>query len=170
MTLKKIKLKDFGEIKQDKRWVKKIAVPSHFLKKFRVVPNTALYSLLKQIDRELTKLYKGKKDTGKSFADSRFTAVSQALKRGMVSCGALTQIYAGVLRNYGIPVKLVHGRLKGQRGDSRHAWLRIYNPVNKKWVVVDPTNKNFTPLKTARQLKIYSTWKELREDYLRGRF
>lgn len=172
-NLDKIKIEDYQKCKTNKKWLKKTKVPNYFWKKFAdITPETTVDELLTKIDKELMSFYGKKRDKGRSFKDSRFTAIPQILKRGMVSCGALSRIFSAVLKNFEIPTKLVHGRIKGRTGANRHAWLKIYNPKIKKWIVIDPTkhHKKFKLSKKARQLKIYSDWSELKKDYQIGKF
>jgi len=92
------------------------------------------------------------------------------IKRCMISCGAIAKIYTALLRRFGIPVKMVHGRIRGQRGESRHAWLKLYDPHKKRWFALDTGQKGFKLVHGARQLKIYSTWEGLYKDYKQGKW
>lgn len=173
-NLKNTTLEDYQNTKgKFKRWLLKEKIPSLF---WNLIKDTdkqiTVDKLVRKIDIELMKLYGEKRDTASSFVDSRFSSIPQILKRGMVSCGALSRVHSAVLRNLGIPVKLVHGKLKGQKGENRHSWLKIYNPHTKRWIEVDPTQdqRNFKPLQTARQIKIYSNWENMKDDYLKGKF
>lgn len=174
-SLDKIKPSDYRGLGTSfGRWTRKKKVPAYFWKKFSTVtPDVSVGKLLKKINNELVTAYaKKKKRPAKTFADSRFTPLPEMLRRGMFSCGALAKIYATVLRNFGIPVKMIHGRIRGQRGESRHAWLKIYNPKNKRWIAVDPTQhkRGLKTIPTARQLKIYASWDELEKDYEKDKF
>ena len=173
-NIRKTKLSKYKNPSNELRgWLYTRTIPNYFWKKFENVNSEmTVGELLRQIDRELRVIYGKKKDTARSFADSRFTPLPKMLKRGMVSCGALSIIFATVLRKFGIPVKLVHGRLKGQTGENRHAWLKLYNPVNKKWYTIDPTqwHRSFAIKPSARQIRIYADWAELRKDFTRKKF
>ena len=137
-----------------------------------ITSETTVGELLTRINKELGRIYGKKRDKARSFADSRFTPLSNMLKRGMVSCGALSIIFATILRKFNVPTKLVHGRLRGQKGESRHAWLKLYNPKNKKWHAIDPTqpHRNFAIILSARQIKIYANWEDLKNDYKKKKF
>ncbi len=92
------------------------------------------------------------------------------IERGMVSCGALTNIFGSVLRKLGVPARFVHGIEGGQRGENRHAWLEIYNPLGKDWFEIDPTQQDFGMKLSARRIKVYHNWSELKKDYGEGKF
>lgn len=173
-NLKKVTIGDYQNLKGKFRpWLLKEKIPAFFWEKIeKTNTQISVEKLLYKIDKELMNCYGKKRDTACSFSDSRFSSISQILKRGMVSCGALSRIHTAVLRNLGIPVKLVHSKLKGQKGENRHSWLKIYNPHTKRWIDVDPTQdrRGFKIINTARQIKIYSNWNEMKEDYRLGRF
>lgn len=145
-------------------------LPDYFWQKFQNFPkHETLFQLLTKIRKELHNLYGSKRDLGSSLGDSRFTSLPQMLERGMVSCGALTAIVGTTLRQFNIPVKFVHGKLEGSGPNDRHAWLKIYNPHQKKWITIDPGTKEFNILPTARQWKIYFDWHEFEKDYDKGK-
>ncbi|MFH1170370.1 MAG: transglutaminase domain-containing protein [Candidatus Vogelbacteria bacterium] len=174
-NIRKVKISDYlgNQSRNLQVWSRSEKVPKYFWNRFKdITPEITIGELLTRIDKELRKIYGKKKDLAQSFADSRFTPLPNMLKRGMVSCGALSIIFATILRKFGIPVKLVHGRLNGQRGENRHAWLKLYNSRDKKWCAIDPTqwHRNFAIKPSARQIKIYADWKELRKDYDKGKF
>ena len=135
-------------------------------------PELTLGELLGKIRKELFDVYGKKREQAKSFADSRFTPLSEMIDRGMVFCGALVNIFGNVLRRLEIPTKFVHGRYSYQtlEKENRHSWLEIYNPLDGTWVKIDPTKKDFKVLSEAIQLKTYHDWQELREDYGRKDF
>ena len=138
-------------------------LPSYFRTKFRsVTAQRSVFALLIRIRKELFRLYGKRRDYARSLADSRLTPISQMLKRRMASCGALALIFATVLRHFGIPVKLVHGRIRGtQRGD-RHAWLKIFDPEKRKWLTVDPTRPDFFLSRQAYSMKNCADWTDLK--------
>jgi hypothetical protein len=173
--IRKIKIKDYNRrwSKSMKRWLRFQEPPRPFWNKFcDIKPEFTILKLLQRIGKELMILYGKKRNKARSFADSRFTLLPQMLKRGMVSCGALALIFCTVLRKFGIPTKLVHGRIRGQSGQNRHAWLKIYHPSKRIRLAIDPGqwHRNFQLKPSARQLKIYASWEELKRDYNKGIF
>lgn len=135
-------------------------------------PEMSLKMILEKIKKELFLIYDGKKDKGISFSDSRFTPISEMIERGMVSCGAMSNIFGVVLRKYGIAVRFIHGILSGQdhEGTHRHAWLEIYNPTSDSWIEIDPTTRNFEKRDDAIRRKVYHDWLELKPDYEKGQY
>lgn len=57
--------------------------------------------------------------------------------KGMLSCGAITNILASMLRHVGYKVNLIHGEIPKS---VDHAWLAVYNNENKKWEEFDLTS------------------------------
>jgi hypothetical protein len=129
--------------------------------------------MLSRIIEGLLTLYGDKKDKGKSFKDSRFTSLEKMMDRGMVTCGAMTEITGTALRKFGIPTKMIHGILESQKKSfiksvllkNRHSWLEIYVPKTKEWLPLDPTQNDFNLFPDAEKIKEYHDWDELKEDY-----
>ncbi len=65
-------------------------------------------------------------------------------------------------------MKLIHGKLRGSEEDDRHAWLKIYNPLNKNWFTVDVTRSDFFLHPKAYPIREYRDWSELKKDYKNG--
>jgi transglutaminase-like putative cysteine protease len=130
--------------------------------------NINLEKFLRKIDLVFQKNLGNKGRNAKSFEESRFLTAKEILKKKINSCGAKTTIFAGVLRKIGIPTKLVHGKFKNQKGADRHAWLKIYNPLNKKWLDVDITQKDFSLPSQVVLIREYHDWNELKIDYRKG--
>jgi len=158
--------------KEIKNWIiSQEEIPNYFWGKLKDVSSqTTFRELLNKVRKELYAIYGRKRDKARSFTDSRFTPLSKMLERGMISCGALTNIFGTVLRKFGIPVKFIHGRLKHQTGEDRHAWLEVYNPLKKKWFEIDPTYPDFKMKPDAKRIKVYHDWEELKKDYDEGNF
>lgn len=139
-----------------------------------VSPKITLHEFLKKIRKTLKVIYSGKQDTASSFADSRFTPIGEMIERGMITCGALVNIYGTTLRKMGIPVRYIHGRSErfSKRKDDRHAWLDIYNPINRHYFECDPGHPGFGMWAdpTLKRIKVYHNWLELKEDYEKGNF
>lgn len=138
----------------------------------------SLNSVLIQIKQELFSLYGDKRDTAKSFKDSRFTPLAEMIQRGMATCGSATKIIGTALRKFGVPTKFVHGILGLQKKSfikrvlfkERHAWLEIYIPKTNKWLPIDLTRKDFSLYPDAERIKEYHDWGELKDDYIKGNF
>ncbi len=56
-------------------------------------------------------------------------------KKGI--CYDYAALMAGILRSFGIPVKLVTGYCPTYYGDVYHAWNEVY--IAGRWILVDPT-------------------------------
>jgi len=118
-------------------------------------------------------LYKGKNNTARSFYDSRFSSLSQMIKRKMATCGSSVKIIGIILRRFGIPVKFIHGITNSQKKSfikrrifiERHSWLEIYNPNKNEWIPVDLTEKDLNIRKDANRIKEYHDWDEMKKDY-----
>ena len=70
----------------------------------------------------------------KSIIESRFTPAEEAFEKGMLSCGARTNIAAAMLRHLGYKVKLIHGECKES---VDHSWISVQNPADGSWVQYD---------------------------------
>lgn len=172
--LKKIHLNDYVSTKSPYTEVFGLMkdIPKKFYKKcLPLNPNSDLENFLRKINFIIHENNGKKKRKAKSFEESRFLTAKEILKRKIISCGSKVTIFAAVLRKRGIPIKLVHGRLyRSKKTDNRHAWLKIYNPLNKKWIVVDVTQKDFSLHSNAYQVKEYQDWSELKKDYKKGKW
>lgn len=164
MLLRDIEMKDYIGINSPylRRWCRSERVPHYFLKKFRRIRgDTNLFSLLLQIRKKLFTMYGKERDYGRSFFDSRFTPLARLLERRMASCGALVVIFGTVLRNFGVPVKFVHGRLLDTHMEDRHAWLKLYDPLHSRWVPIDPTKIDFALPQQAMELQECFDWYDM---------
>lgn len=148
------------------------AVLNNRLSEFTIEPDIDVQSFLTTVRNALFSLYGKHRDKARSFADSRFTHIDEMVRRGMVSCGALTKIIGTVLREHGVPVKYIHGEALKKDGsaESRHSWLAIFDPVTGAWKEVDPTQQDFGMYPEAVAIRAYHDWDELRPDYDAGRF
>jgi len=72
----------------------------------------------------------------KSIIESRFTTAQEAFDSGMLSCGAMANIAAEVLRNVGYEVRFVHGECKES---VDHAWISVRALGDDNWVEFDVT-------------------------------
>lgn len=96
----------------------------------------------------------------KSILESRFTSVEEAFDKGMLSCGAITNILASMLRHVGYKVKLIHGEIPKS---IDHAWLAVYNNKSKKWEEFDLTNKSGNVTSKHKKKLECQDWEEIRE-------
>lgn len=172
--LKKIHLNDYVLIKSKYTEIFGLMknIPEKFYKKcLPLNPNSDLENFLRKINFIIYKNAAERKRNAKSFKESRFLTAKEILKRGIISCGAKTTIFSAVLRKRGIPTKLVHGKIRGiKKSDNRHSWLKIYNPLNKKWLIIDPTRQDFSLHPNIFPLRQYQDWSELKKNYKNGKW
>ncbi len=173
--LKKIHLNDYASIKKPK-YIKIFGlmknIPGKIYKEcLPLNPNSDLENFLRKINFIIHKNTMNKRRKAKSFEESRFLTAKEILKRGIMSCGAKATVFAAVLRKRGIPTKLIHGKLrKLKKTNNRHAWLKIYNPLNKKWLIIDITRQDFSVHPDAYPVRQYQDWSELKNDYKKGKW
>ena len=72
--------------------------------------------------------------------ESRLITVNKVLEKRQVSCGALASLVASILRNLGVPTKIIHGRYIENNPEKRHAWNEVLLD-NKQWVPFDIKGK-----------------------------
>ncbi|HOX97206.1 MAG TPA: transglutaminase-like domain-containing protein [bacterium] len=155
---------------QFEEWLKNEEIPEVLLEKVRDYKNINLKNFLRNIIDKLFEVYGDKRNSADSLADSRFTPLSEMIDRGLVSCGAMAKIFAGILRTKKIPVKLIHGDFIDRKDvEDRHSWLEIYNPKTKTWESMDPTEHDFGFKQDKyKKIKEYHSWSEFAEDYING--
>ncbi len=171
--LSEIRLSDYGKIEGcNSEWIETQEIPDIIWTKVsKINSELTLRELFCNIRKELFDVYGEKRDKAKSFADSRFTSLPEMVERGMVSCGALVNIFGNILRKLGVSTKFIHGKLESQEGaDYRHSWLEIYDPRCQTWIEVDPTKKDFEMASDTQRYKEYHNWQELKEDYDKGKY
>ena len=95
----------------------------------------------------------------RSILESRFTPASEAFEKGMLSCGAMTNIGAEMLRVMGYEVKKVHG--ENERSVD-HAWLLVREPESQEWIPYDLTCKGVKVGEQHRVKVIVDDWEEIR--------
>lgn len=172
-VIKKIHLSDYRNVKSSYLQVFGLmkSIPEKFYKEcLPKDPNSDLENFLRKINFVIHKNTDKEKRNAKSFEESRFLTARQILTRRIISCGAKATLFAAVLRKKGIPTKLIHGRLRDSHNDNRHAWLKIYNPLNKKWVVIDATRGDFSLHQRAYPIWEYRDWSELKKDYKKDKW
>lgn len=172
-TLKKIRLSDYRIVKSPYLQIFGLMkdTPETFYRKcLPLNPNSNLENFVRKINFVIYKNAGKNKRNAKSFEESRFLTAHQILKRGIISCGAKTTLFAAVLRKRGIPTKLIHGKLRSSQDDNRHAWIKIYNPLSKKWLVIDVTRSDFSLHSKAYPIREYRDWSELKKNYKKGKW
>lgn len=99
----------------------------------------------------------------KSILESRFTPPEEAFNRGMLSCGAMSNIAAEMLKHVGVKVELIHG----ESVDSvDHAWISVYCPEDKRWDEYDLTRANGKVPPTHKKKIECNSWQEIRKQIL----
>lgn len=93
------------------------------------------------------------------FKTSRFISVKEILTKRQRSCGSMATVVASALRNFGVPVKLIHGRFIKDNPEMRHAWNEIW--VKNRWKSFDITQKNFSLTPYHIKLGEYVDWEEM---------
>jgi len=99
----------------------------------------------------------------KSILESRFTPPLEAFNKGMLSCGALTNISAEMLRSVGFKVRLIHGE---NSKSVDHAWLSVYEK-GKGWVQYDLTRKELDITPEHKVKMICDDWEDIRDQILK---
>lgn len=94
-----------------------------------------------------------------SILESRFMPVDEAFDKGALSCGAMTNIGAEMLKTMGYEVKKVHGE---DENSVDHAWLLVKEPGSGEWNPYDLTRKGAKVGEHHRVKKIVSDWEEIR--------
>lgn len=96
-----------------------------------------------------------------SILESRFMPVDEAFDKGTLSCGAMTNIGAEMLKTMGYEVRKVHGE---DENSVDHAWLLVKEPGSGEWNSYDLTRKGAKVGEHHRVKKIVSDWGEIREE------
>lgn len=63
--------------------------------------------------------------------------IDKTLKQEKGICYDYSSLYASILRNQGVPIKLVKGY--STNTEAYHAWNEVYSEKEKRWVIVDTT-------------------------------
>lgn len=153
------------------QWAHSSKVPASFRDCFTHLPRRiSVFNLLMRIRKVVSDLYGSAGVPARSFVESRFSSIEEVLAKKITSCGALCTITAAALRQFNIPVKLVHGSIEGQNENDRHCWLQIYCPATRGWCSVDPTSDDFQISHRHHEIKTYVSWADMRADYAQGHF
>jgi len=95
----------------------------------------------------------------KSIIESRFTPAEEAYEKGIVSCGAMANIFSEILRHMGYKVKLIHGECKES---VDHAWISVFNKESNTWKEFDLTREDTKILPTHIKKVEVESWEEIR--------
>lgn len=95
-----------------------------------------------------------------SIIESRFTSAEEAFEKGMMSCGAITNMATAMLRHVGLEVKLVHGEFEKS---VDHAWISVLNAESGEWVSYDLTQDNPTDMPTHIEKTRADSWDDIRD-------
>ncbi|HLC69857.1 MAG: hypothetical protein A2840_02060 [Candidatus Buchananbacteria bacterium RIFCSPHIGHO2_01_FULL_47_11b] len=97
------------------------------------------------------------------FKKSRFISVKDVLAKRQRSCGSRATVVASVLRNLGIPTKLIHGFYIKDNPNMKHAWNEVF--MKNKWVPFDSTRKDFKIGKYHIKKEAWVDWGDLEKVY-----
>ncbi len=100
----------------------------------------------------------------KSIIESRFTLPEEAFEKGIVSCGAMANMSAAMLRHIGFKVKLIHGECDSS---VDHAWISVQDKESGSWKQYDLTSDN-EELRTGHKIKAtIDSWEEIRDQIVK---
>jgi transglutaminase-like putative cysteine protease len=99
----------------------------------------------------------------KSIIESRFTPADEAFEKGMMSCGAITNMSAAMIRHVGLEVKLIHGEFDES---VDHAWISVFDPESGEWASYDLTRNIPTEMPTHVEKARVDDWEEIRDKIL----
>lgn len=100
----------------------------------------------------------------KSIIESRFTPAEEAFDKGMVSCGAIANISAAMLKHIGFEVKLVHGEWEGS---VDHAWISVRDKDTASWTEYDLTSKDEGLRRGHIKKGEVDSWEEIRDQIVK---
>lgn len=99
----------------------------------------------------------------KSILESRFTPPQEAFEKGLLSCGAIANMSASMLRHLGFEVKLIYG----ESDDSvDHAWISVFEPEKNDWVQYDLTRGDGVVLSTNIMKGETDSWESIKDKIL----
>ncbi len=104
------------------------------------------------------------KQEPKSIIESRFTPPEQAFEKGFVSCGAMTNISAAMLRHMGYKVKLVHGE---SDSSADHAWINVHDDDSNSWTEYDLQTSDERTRPGHIKKQEVDSWDEIKEQILK---
>ena len=103
-------------------------------------------------------LGKANQRRARSIVESRFTPAQEAFESGMLSCGAMTNIAASMLRSVNYQVKLIHGET---RDSVDHAWISVREPSTGEWQEYDLTRPQIDIPNTHIKKFEVDSWDEI---------
>jgi transglutaminase-like putative cysteine protease len=95
-----------------------------------------------------------------SIIESRFMSAEDAFAGGTLSCGAMANISAAMLRHVGLDVMLVHGEYEGS---VDHAWISVFDPQLQEWVEYDLTEEDGLVKSDYIRKAVVHSWEEIRD-------
>jgi len=104
--------------------VEKVIVDEEYIKKI-------LRIIAAEFDPDKYEIYKSS-----DIRESRLITASRIIEKHQSTCGSRATVVASVLRNLGVPTKLIHGRYIEDNPEMRHAWNEVLLD-NGKWVPFD---------------------------------
>jgi hypothetical protein len=99
----------------------------------------------------------------KSILESRFTPAEEAFEKGLLSCGAIANMSASVLRHLGFEVKLIYGE---SEDSVDHAWISVLEPESNEWVQYDLTRGDGVVLPTNVMKGETDSWESIKDKIL----
>lgn len=99
----------------------------------------------------------------KSILESRFTLAEDAFEKGLLSCGAIANISAAMLRHLGFEVKLVYGE---SEDSVDHAWISVLEPESGEWTQYDLTRGDGVVLPTNVMKGETDSWESIKDKIL----
>lgn len=100
----------------------------------------------------------------KTIMESRFIPAQEAFDRGMLSCGAMVNISAEILRHLGYRVKLIHGE---SSESVDHAWISVFDPETDSWTPYDVTRKGAVVPDTNIPKIEVDSWEEIKDQIIK---
>lgn len=72
--------------------------------------------------------------------ESRLITAREVVEKRQDSCGGIATVVASVLRNLGVPTKIIHGRFIQNNPEMRHAWNEVLLDSGE-WFPIDLKGK-----------------------------
>ena len=96
----------------------------------------------------------------RSIIESRFMPAAEAFRKGILSCGSMSNIATAMLRHLGFKVRLIHG----EEADSvDHAWIAVYDLYSDSWKEYDLAKRlDGKVLDTHIKKAEVDSWEEIR--------
>ena len=99
----------------------------------------------------------------KSILESRLTPPEEAFEKGLLSCGAIANMSASMLRHLGFEVKLIYGE---SEDSVDHAWISVLDPESNEWLQYDLTRGDGVVLPTNIMKGETDSWESVKDKIL----